>query len=308
MLAPDLVKLIDDKAAAECGITSLRYSSVYIRQLNEHINGTCKLTAHEIKTKIGYLAGCLTITLNYPMQELKFLRARLCEGQIDREQKFYRVNDLSYINQPTDSFPKAGRLNKAGQALFYASLIVKKDDTALRVVLSEVAAKELDRLNVLRSHQKTGSDLNLRIIGIWDLVRQDEKPYYLSENSFNYCKEAKKYMAQKFDPKLLLAYELTDRFFNDILSREGSDALYQVTSHLSSIFIGDKDKTDGLLYSSVQAKGEPVVALTPKAVDYKLEHQFVCDVLIEKHFGYEFYEPNTTAVAKIDKKTGKLEW
>jgi hypothetical protein len=302
MLTPELKELIDHKAKKECGYTNLLHSYVYIRQLNDYINGVCKLTNHEIEAKVDFLAGCLTITLDHPIQDLEFLRARLCEGQ-----KFSSIDDLSYIKQTTKNFPKAGRLNQIGQALFYASVVVKQDDTALRVVLSEAGAKELDHLNVLRSHQANGSDLNLRIIGIWDQVRRDEKPYYLNKDAFDYYKEAREYMVQKFEPNLLLAYDLTDRFFADILSRKGCESLYQVTSALSSVFFDEK--IDGVLYSSVQAKGEPVVALTRQAVDDKLDHQFACDVVIEKCFGYEFFHFKTLGkTSNIGRQSVKLEW
>ena len=302
ILQPQLIHRLDIKAKEECSDKALLYSSTYIRHLTDHISGACNLANHEIETKVGYLASCLTITLDNPIQDLEFLRVRICEGQ-----HFDSVDDLSYIKSTTYTFPKAGRLNQTGKALFYASVVVKQDDTALRVVMSEAQAKELDRLNVLRSHQVTGSDLNLQIIGIWDQVRRNEKPYYLNQNTFDYYKMAREYMVQKFDPKLLLAYELTDRFFADILSREGGDRLYQVTSALSNVFLSGK--SDGVLYSSVQAKGEPVVALTPHAVDGKLEHQFATEVLIEKSFGYEFYQFRTLVkTSNIDKVSGKLEW
>lgn len=302
VLQPQLIQLLDRKAREECGDKALLYSSTYIRQLKNHISGTCILSKHEVKTKVDYLAGCLTITLDNPLHGLEFLRVRLCEGKT-----FNNVEELSYIKRTTDTFPKAGRLNQTGQALFYASVAVKQDDTALRVVLSEAQAKELDRLNVLRSHQVTGSDLNLQVIGIWDQVRRNEKPYYLNKDTFDYYKIAREYMVQKFDPKLLLAYELTDRFFADILTREGSKNLYQVTSSLSSVFMDGQ--SDGVLYSSVQAKGEPVVALTPQAVDDKLDHQFATDVVIEKSFGYEFFQFITLCkTSSIGRQSAKLEW
>lgn len=301
-LVPELITLIDHKASVECGYTNLLHSSVYISQLNGHINGTCELTNHEIESKIDFLAGCMTITLDLPINELEFLRVRLCEGQ-----NFSNVNDLSYIKKTSCTFPKAGRLNLTGQALFYASVAVKQDDTALRVVLSEAQAKQFDHLNVLRSHQVSETDLSLRIIGIWDQVRRNEKPYYLNQDTFDYYTEARKYMAKKFSLELLLAYELTDRFFSDILSREGSERLYQVTSALSNVFL--TEKCDGVLYSSVKAKGEPVVALKPQVVDDKLEHQFATEVFIEKSFGYEFYQFKTLAkTSSIGRKSGKLEW
>lgn len=302
VLAPELIKLIDHKASEECGYINLLHSSVYISQLNGHINGTCELTKHEIESKVDYLAGCMTITLEHPINELEFLRVRLCEGQ-----NFTNVDELSYIKKTSCTFPKAGRLNLTSQALYYSSLAVKQDDTALRVVLAEAQAKQLDHLNVLRSHQVSGTDLYLRIIGIWDQVRRNEKPYYLSQDTFDYLTEVRKYMAKKFSLELLLAYELTDRFFADILSREASERLYQVTSTLSNVFL--TEKCDGVLYSSVKAKGEPVVALKPQVVDDKLEHQFATEVFIEKSFGYEFYQFKTLAkTSSIGRKSGKLEW
>lgn len=302
VLQPQLIQLIEKKAREECGDKALLYSSTYICQLKNHINGICKLASHAIETKVDYLAGCLTFTLDNPLQEMEFLRVRLCEGQ-----KFGNVDDLSYIKRTTETFPQSGRLNQTGQALYYAAVAVKQDDAALKVVLSEAGAKELDRFNVLRSHQKTGSNLNLRIIGVWDQVRREERPYYMSQDVFNYYKKAREYMVQRFDPKLLSAYELTDRFFADILSRKGSNSLYQVTSALSSVFMDGT--TDGVLYTSVEAKGEPVVALLPSAVDSKVEHQFVCDVLIQECYGYEFFSYKTICkTSSIDRATGKLNW
>ncbi len=302
VLAPELIKLIDYKASVECGNTNLLHSSVYISQLIGYINGKCELTKHEIESKIEYLAGCVTITLDHPINELEFLRVRLCE-----DQNFTNVDELSYIKKTSCTFPKAGRLNLTGQALFYASVAVKQDDTALRVVLSEAQAKQLDHLNVLRSHQVIKTDLYIRIIGIWDQVRRNEKPYYLNQDAFDYYSEARKHMVKKFSRELLFAYELTDRFFADILSREGNERLYQVTSTLSNVFL--TEKCDGVLYSSVKAKGEPVVALKPPVVDDKLEHQFATEVLIEKSFGYDFYQFRTQAkTSSIDRKSGILEW
>lgn len=302
MLSDSLRNLISTKAKMECAETAVLLASTHIKHLNEHIEGSKSLTLNEIDSIVDYLAGCLTITLDNPVQNLEFLRVRLCEGQ-----NFTNVDELSYIKKSSCTFPRAGRLNLTGQALFYASVAVKQDDTALRVVLSEAQAKQLDHLNVLRSHQVSETDLYLRIIGIWDQVRRNEKPYYLNQDTFDYYTEARKYMAKKFSRELLVAYELTDRFFADILSREGSERLYQVTSALSNVFL--TEKCDGVLYSSVKAKGEPVVALKPQVVDDKLAHQFATEVFIEKSFGYEFYQFKTLAkTSTIGRKSGKLEW
>jgi hypothetical protein len=302
-LEPSLISLIDNKANKECGDTALRYSSTYIRQLNNHIDGFCSLSISEIESKIHYLVGCLTITLDMPMSNLEFLRVRRCEVK-----KFEHVQELSYIKPTTKNSPGLGRMNRDGQALFYAALAVKKDDTALRVALFETGSKNLDHLNVLRSHQKSGCDLKMRVIGIWDQITGGDKPYYLDKKIFAYYEKASNFMEEKFEPDLLIAYQFTDRFFADVLSRKGSENLYQVTSTISSAIL-EGDICDGVLYSSVGAKREPVVALKPASVDNKLVHQWVADISVEKQFGYEFYKYRTLGKTKsIDVQSGHLIW
>ncbi|PCJ30965.1 MAG: hypothetical protein COA93_11665 [Alphaproteobacteria bacterium] len=302
-LEPSLVALIEMKATMECGDQALLYSSTYIKQLNDHISRLCRLSSAEIAAKINYLVGCLTITLDMPMSDLKFLRVRRCEGK-----RFEHIKELSYIECTTKNFPVQGRLNQSGQALFYAALAIKPDDTALRVVLSEAGANNLDHLNVINSHQKGDCDLYMRVIGLWDQARYGYQPYYLGNHIFDYYKKAIELMEQKFAPNLLLAYQLTDRFFADILSRKGSVALYQVTSVISSLFL-EGSTCDGVLYSSVEAKGEPVVALKPLAVDSKLKHKWVCDIKVNQWFGYEFFKYKTLSkTVSIDGKSGNLVW
>ncbi len=302
-LEPKLISLIVKKANEECGSTALEYSSAYISQLNNHIDGVCRLSVSEIKEKIDYLVGCLTIVLDFPMNELEFLRVRRCKGK-----NFVKVQELSYIEHTTKSVPAQGRMNQIGQSLFYAALAVKKDDTALRVALSEASSKNLDHLNVLRSHQKKDVELKVRVIGIWDQVRRDYKPYYLGDDIFEYYKNASSFMEEKFELDLLNAYQLADRFFADVLSRKGAVNLYQVTSAISSVILAGKI-CDGILYSSVEAKGEPVIALKSSSVDSTLVHQWVADIRIEKHNGYELYKYQTRAKTKsIDDRSGNLVW
>ncbi|MEZ9731193.1 hypothetical protein AB4291_08040 [Vibrio cyclitrophicus] len=224
------------------------------------------------------------------------------------DDNFSNIDDLSYIKHPTNNFPSMGRLNKTGEVLFYASIALHQSDTALRTVLSEARVKDLDKVNVLRSHQKTDSDINLRMIGIWDKVRRDDCPYYLSSSVFDYYKEVMAYMEKRFEPKLLCAYALTDRFFDDLLSRKGTERLYQVTSEVSSLLLHDTS-CHGILYSSVEAKGEAVIALKPEIVDCAIKHINVTQVHVEKCFGYDFFEYKTLALAQsIEASSGLLTW
>lgn len=300
-LQPELVSLIKRKSV-ECGDTALKMATTFISQLLEHVEGKKHLSNFEIENKLDYLVGCLTITVDLPMVEMEFLRVRKCEKGM-----FNNLSELSYIANVTNDFPPKGRLNAQGVGLFYASVAVQKNDKALMVVLSEARANTLDRVNVLRSVQKAEQYLNLRFIGIWDYVRRRQKPYYLADNQFEYYRQASKLMNERFSTKQLEAYFLTDRFFADMLTRQSSDSLYDITSVIGK-FIMEGDSTDGILYSSVQAIGEPVVALKPLAVDKKLEHQLVTDVIVNNHHVYEFYDVQTVKVGQFDNLTGNITW
>jgi len=247
-LSQDITDFINEKSEKECGDTVLRHTVVYIQQLKAHIDGHYQLSKQEIESKLDYLIGYTTLTTSLPVTDLELLRARPCEGN-----NFEHIDELSYIKNVTASFPSMGRLNREGEAIFYASLALKNDDSALHVVLSETKAKELDQLNILRSKQKKDEDLSLRIIGIWDEVRKDLKPSYLAESVFSYYKEAWALMQTKFNTKLFYAFQLADRFLADFMAKEGSEKLYEITSIASKIFL-DSDTIDGILYSSVEAK------------------------------------------------------
>jgi len=275
---------------------------VYIQQLSAHINGHNQLSEQEIEYKLDSLIGCTTLTMDLPVNHLELLRARRCERN-----NFEHIDELSYIKNVTATFPAKGRLNRAGEAIFYASLAIKNDDSALHVVLSETKAKKLDQLNILRSYQKNDKDLSLRMIGIWDEVRKNCKPSYLEEKVFSYYKEAWALMQTKFDSKLFYAFQLTDRFLADVMAQEGSEKLYDVTSMASYIFL-DSDKIDGILYSSVEAKNAPAVALKPCAVNRAIEFQWVADVRVIEHLGYEFYLYHTIKKTNSIDSSGKLNW
>ena len=301
-LSQDIVNIIDEKSIKECGDTVLQRTVIYIQQLIAHMIGHNQLSKLDIESILDSLMRYTTLTIDFPVNDLEFLRARRCESN-----NFEHIDELSYIKNVTASFPAKGRLNRAGEAIFYASLVIKNDDSALYVVLSETKAKELDQLNILRSHQKNDEDLSLRMIGIWDEVRKDRKPSYLAENIFSYYKEAWALMQTKFNSKLFYAFQLTDRFLADVMAQEGSEKLYEVTSIASYIFL-DSDKIDGILYSSVEAKNAPAIALKPCAVNRAIEFQWVTDVRVIKHLGYEFYLYDTIKKTNFIDSSGKLNW
>jgi hypothetical protein len=304
VLQKKLLEKIEEFAGKECGVTNRLYASKHIQQLKNHIDGTVTLTPSEIEHKLGFLIGRTSITLDNGFDELEFLRARRCELQ-----PFSNVSELSYIENPSANFPKLGRLNQTGEALFYAAIINSKCNKSLNVILSKAGACTSDKMCILRSHQTTGVELTLRIIGIWDDIRRGIKPSFMSVEVYEYYRAAYEKMSEKFPPELLEAYQLTDRFLADIMSRKGNERLYEVTSCASKIMLDDEQQEkaiDGIIYSSVEAKGEVVVALKPGAVNNMLDHQWVSEVLVKQHYGYEFFDYHTISISDIDANSGAL--
>ena len=305
-LQPKLVELIDEKASNELPVLALNLAHSYTKNLLDYIDGVTDLSPQQLDGFTDYLVGCLTITLEHPIFDLKLLRARLCEN----DQAFSSLEELSYFPEPTAHLPKMGRLNKAGQPIFYASVAMKPNDDALMVILAEMQAKAGQRFNILRSHQKKDTDLSLNIIGIWDHIRMGVNKLNLGNRVWEYYQKIANYMGEKFDPHLLRAYQITDRFLADVMSRQGSERLYEVTSRIANVMLYDKrgvfTNVDGILYLSTTANQAPVIALTPKAVDDKIEHKVAMDIKVYQHYGYEFYHYSTEQIA--EKLKPELEW
>jgi hypothetical protein len=283
VLQEKLIQLIEKKAFLECPKTAIKYTTTYIKQLKEHINGVNNLSQSEIIDKIDYLLGCVYVSLNHPLENLEFLRGRRCI-----QDWFTTFEELSYINYVTANFPKIGRFNKAGTGHYYGALMMPNCNRATNVVLSEIEARELDKINILRSNQKNGCTINASIIGICDHVRRRNKPYYINEPVFSYYEEALNFMKKTFSEELFMAYQLTDRFFADIASSPSSASLYAITSEVFDILLSSE--CEGILYSSVKAKDEPLIVIKPTSVDEKIDHQCIYNIKVENHFGYEFYK------------------
>ena len=286
VLQEKFTQLIKEKAFLQCPKTVIKYTTTCIKQLKEHINGVNNLSQNEIIDKINDLVGCVYISFKLPLENLEFLRGRRCI-----QDWFTTFEELSYINSTTANFPKIGRFNKAGTGHYYGALMMPNCNRATNVVLSEIEARELDKINILRSHQKNGCTINASIIGIYDHVRRRNRPYYISEAVFSYYEEALKFMQKTFSAELFMAYQLTDRFLADIASSPSSTSLYAVTSEVSDILLSSE--CEGILYSSVKAKNEPLIVITPTSVDEKIDHQCIYNIKVENHFGYEFYKYTT---------------
>lgn len=292
VLEPSLVKLIDDKAREDEGGACLSGVTFTILKLNQYLSSDIDLTLEQRRGLLDLLVGSFSITLDMPIEDIKLIRARKVE-QPELFNYYGNISDLSYMANPTSNLPRLGRLNAAGTVLFYASIDNTPCDKSLKVTLSEIEVNDIDKVNVLYSTTKPEYDLNVRYIGIWDYVVRNRKPYFLSQAVFDYYVAAHEYMKNKFSKDQLLAYQLCDAFFADVLSREGSDRLYKVTSTLGEYFLEDSN-VDGIIYTSVKAKGEPVIAISPSAVNAKIDHVKAEAITINQSYGYNYYDYKVT--------------
>jgi hypothetical protein len=292
VLEPGLVKLIDDKACEDEGDACLLGVNITILKLNQYLSGEIDLTLAQRRGLLDLLFGNLSITLDMPIEDIKLIRARKVD-QIPFFHYFGNISELSYMANPTSTLPRLGRLNTVGTALFYASIDNTPCDKGLRVTLSEIEAVDGDKINLLYSSVKPGYGLNVRYIGIWDYVVKNRKPYFLSQMVFEYYVAAHKSMKNKFSKDQLIAYQLCDAFFADVLSREGNERLYNITSILAEYFLEDSD-VDGIIYTSVKAKGEPVIAIRASSVGAKIDYVKAEAITINQSNGYNDYDYEVT--------------
>jgi hypothetical protein len=284
-------KLIKDKAN-EMNADALYYCnsvSIIIKQLNDYIDGRISLSEERISYLLDHLVGHYTITLDIPLDYgLKILRA-VKFNNIEKKPCFSKVSRLSYIPQNSKIIPPIGRLNKYGKSIFYGCVYFNDNFGGYNVAFSEVDALKNERINILKS--ETTAEIKVNYVGIYDYIKQESKPYFMSEEVYSYFKSIYEYEEQIFDKYVFAAFQLCDAFFSDILSRKESDRLYIVTSILASHFL-EGDRVDGLIYTSVKSEGTPVIAIKPSSIDSKVSHKEALSFEIQESYGYAMYKAN----------------
>ena len=101
-----------------------------------------------------------------------------------------------------------------------------------------------------------------------------------------------------------------DAFFADIIRRpqDQYSKLYDVTSTLSELILNDPaNEADGILYTSVNAESQPLIAIKPKSVDDKVTHISAETIEVEEAYPYSVFKTRTLDTAIIG-AGGKLVW
>lgn len=291
MLEKNLKTLIDKKAK-EMNSNALfccKSVSTIIIQLNDYIDGKINLNIERVVSLLDHLVDYYTITLDIPLDVgLKILRAMKFDN-LEEKPCFCAVSRLSYIPENSKIIPSIGRLNKYGESIFYGCVYFNDDFGGYNVAFSEVNALKNERINVLKS--ETTAEIKVNYVGIYDYIKRESKPYFLSEEMYLYFKAVYEYEEKMFDKYVFVAFQLCDAFFSDILRRKESDRLYIVTSILASHFL-EGDRVDGLIYTSVKAEGSPVIAIKPLSVDSKISHKEAVSFEIQENYGYAMYKAN----------------
>ncbi|MGI2172998.1 hypothetical protein [Shewanella ulleungensis] len=292
MLENKVIELIDRKAS-EMNPNALyccNSVSTIIKQLNGYIEGTINLSEERVSFLLDHLVGYYTITLDLPLDKgLKILRA-VKFNNLEGKPCFAEVSRLSYIPKKSNITPSIGRLNKCGESIFYGCVYFDDNFGGYNVAFSEVGALKNEKINILKS--ETSAEIKVNYVGIYDYIKRESKPYFVSEQVYSYFKSVYEYEEQMFDKYVFAAFQLCDAFFSDILRREESERLYIVTSILASHFL-EGDRVDGLIYSSVKAEGYPVIAIKPASVDSKVSHKKAFSFEIQENYGYAIFRANS---------------
>ena len=277
--------------------------STIINQLNDYIEDRINLSEERISFLLDHLVGYYTITLDIPLDKgLKILRA-VKFNNLEEKPCFGQVSRLSYIPIKSNITPSIGRLNKYGKSMFYGCVYFDNNFGGYNVAFSEVNALKNEKINILKS--ETSAEIKVNYVGIYDHIKRETKPYFLSEETYAYFKAVYEYEESEFNEYVFVAFQLCDAFFADILRRKESDRLYIVTSMLASHFL-EGDRADGLIYTSVKAEGSPVIAIKPSSVDSKISHKKAISFEIQVNYGYAMYKANTLYQGVVNGKV--INW
>lgn len=303
------VEVLDGKCAELNTRPAMHLERVFsvTRRLEEHFQGN-RLSEALAAQLIGELTYYVVlIPVQIPLaKKIKFSRAVRYEEPTGIT--YEALSRLSYIPIDGPITAKLGRLNKAGESMFYAC----KDDNAnsIGAVLSEARARPGEVFNILISEtippqnaiEQTDNDLVITPLGIFDYYRRGVPDPFGLHTVHRECYE---YLTKRAHPEGMLAMQLVDAFIADVLKRQETEGLYTVTSALATE-IGTIPKVDGILYPSTQFESFPNVALKPSAVDKKLQHRSAIAVRVLERYGYGIFKTEQIATGAV--KDGQLFW
>lgn len=260
------------------------------QKLNKYLNKSINLTQNNIDTLVKRLTRFTTGSVIGIPANSKMTRAINFQ---EKDGNYYKeISRLSYIPHDKSHLIKLGRMNEQKKSIFYACL--DNNSNSIGTALSEIEAKKDDKINLLFS--KTVEEVYVVPIGMFDYFRRDiEHPFPLHEDFYEIYDFYKKHT----NIHAMIALQLCDAFLTDVLTREGNDNLYNVTSIIVNDFLSE-ERLDGIIYPSVKFSGHPNIALKPNCVDKKIQHIETSSIIIKENFGYGLYQSIQTHKGKIN--------
>lgn len=263
-----------------------------VSALQNHWREESTLCPEEVRSLVGELT-CYTLQMPIPIplnEKRVFARAVRVEPEVDIG--YPNVSRLSYI--PTDGkiVPAIGRMNCAGQSMFYACL--GTDANSMGAILSEARACPGEVFNILFSETVSVKQklhpyddrLHVTPIGMFDYIRRGvPHPFKLHEKYVNTYTALKAAICVEG----MLALQLTDAFITETLKHKETGQLYSITSEIAADCLTPIE-VDGVIYPSTQFDGFPDVALKPGSVDRKLMHHSCVSIKVLESYGFGIFK------------------
>lgn len=279
-----------------------------VSSLQGHWREEIALAPEEVRSLVGELT-CYTLQMPIPIplnEKRLFARAVRVEPEVDIG--YPNVPRLSYIPIGGKIIPAIGRMNRAGQSMFYACL--GTDANSMGAILSEARACPGEVFNILFSEtvsvkQKLhpyDDDLHVTPIGMFDYIRRGiPHPFRLHDeyaNTYNALRAATCVEG-------MLALQLTDAFITEALKHKETGQLYSITSELAADCL-IPEEVDGVIYPSTQFDGFPDVALKPSSVDRKLTPHSAVSIKVLESYGFGIFK--TQAIGQGGIQGDRIIW
>lgn len=268
-----------------------------VSQLLDYISGTNQITIDQLSKLIQRLTA-FTTGIAIPI-DIGVSISRAVKYNEKNGDYYDDASRLSYIPKELSHLVSLQRMNEANNPMFYGCL----DDHAnsIGTALSEIDARTDDKINMLFS--KITQELMVIPIGVFDYFRRGaQHPFPLHDDFEKMYLFYKKYT----NPHAMIALHLCDAFLTDVLTREGNERLYTVTSLIAKDFLIDK-RLDGLIYPSVKFSGHPNIVIKPSSVDLKLEYTNTSVLYVKQKYEYGIYETIETHRGVITHGKIKME-
>lgn len=266
-----------------------------VSALQAHWREETVLSPKNVRSLVGDLT-CYTLQMPIPIPlNEKMLFARAVRVTPEVGIGYPNVSRLSYIPIGGKIVPAIGRLNRAGQSMFYACL--GADANSMGAILSEARARPGDVFNILFSKTVSGTQklhpyddaLQVTPVGMFDYIRRGvPHPFRLHDdyvNTYNALRAA-------ICVEGMLALQLADAFITEALKHKETGQLYSITSEIAADCL-TPEEVDGVIYPSTLFDGFPDVALKPSSVDRKLKSHSAVSIEVLESYGFGIFKTRT---------------